>query len=344
MNVSDLESRRNKILEVIIKTYVEQVEPVGSEAVCRRLRLKVSSATVRNIMSELEELGYIAQPHRSAGRVPTDKGYRYYVDHLMEPERLNKDYIGQVEQEYESKRPAMEEVIKKAAYLLSDLTKKTSVILYPNLKKMRLKKVELFLLEPDKVIVTLVGSSGLVKHSIANLSSVVEENELLRLNNFLNSELTGLNLEEIKEHLSRMLLEERYSFYYLLDKAFKIMNMAFLVEEDDLLYLDGAGYILEQPEFKNMEDLRQLLKIVEEKTALLEVLKDDFESEGLKIFIGKENKVFPVMKNCSLIVSSYKVEGKSLGKLCVIGPTRMEYSKAVCGVEFIAQLLSQVLE
>jgi heat-inducible transcriptional repressor len=343
MNVTDLESRRNKILEFIIRTYIDEVEPVGSQTVCRRFRLGLSPATVRNIMAELEELGYIAQPHTSAGRVPTDRGYRYYVDYLMEPEKLNKDYLDQIEQQYQNKKFVIEDIIKKAAFLLSELTKKTSIILYPNLNKTQLKKIEFFLLEPDKIMITLVSSSGLIKNSIAELSGIIEENELGRLNNFLNSELTGLSLEEIKEHLSRMLLEERYSFYYLLDRAFKIMDMVSKTEEEDLLYLGGAGYILEEPEFKSVEDLRQLLKMVEEKRTLLEVLKQDFESEGVRICIGEENKCLPI-KSCSIVACGYKVEGKPLGKLGVLGPTRMEYPKAVSSVEFIANLLSHLLQ
>lgn len=342
MNVTDLESRRNKILEFIIRTYIEEAEPVGSQTVCRRFRLGLSPATVRNIMVELEDLGYIAQPHTSAGRVPTDNGYRYYVDFLMEPEKLNKDYVDQIREQYENKKFVIDNIIKKAAFLLSELAKKTSIILYPNLNKMQLKKVELFLLEPDKIMITMVSSSGLVKNSIANLTGFIEENELLRLNNFLNSELSGLSLEEIKDHLSRMLLEERYSFYYLLDRAFKIMDTVSQTEEEDLVCMEGAGYILEQPEFSSLEELRQVLKIVEEKRTLLEVLRQDPPSEGVTICIGKENKYLPI-KNCSVVISSYKVEGKPLGKLAVLGPTRMEYSKAVSSVEFIAKLLSHIL-
>ena len=342
MNVSDVESRRNKILEVIIKTYVEEAEPVGSETVSRRLRLGVSSATVRNVMSELEDLGLIAQPHTSAGRIPTDKGYRYYVDFLMEPERIKQDYREEIEQQYENRHLVVEDMIKKTSLLLSQLTQQASVVLYPNLKKTKLKKIELFVLEPCKIIVTLVSSSGLLKNSMVDLSTAIEENELLRLNNFLNSELVGLNLEEIKDHLSRMLLEERYAFYYLLDRASKIMNLAFQIEAEDMLYLEGAGYIFEQPEFKNLEDLRRVLKLVEEKRDLLEILNQDFESEGVKVWIGKENKYLAI-QNCSLVISNYKVEGKPLGKVCVLGPTRMEYPKTVSSVDFMAKLLSQAL-
>ncbi len=343
MNVTDLESRRNKILEVIIKTYVEEAQPVGSQTVCRKLRTGVSPATVRNIMADLEEMGFIAQPHRSAGRVPTDKGYRYYVDYLMEPERLTQENIEEIVKQYETKRLVIEDIIKKATLLLAGLTKQASVILYPNLKKVRLKKIELFLIEPEKIIVNLVSSSGLLENSIIILSKALEENELLRLNNFLNSELAGLNLEEIKEHLLRMLLEERHAFYYLLDKALKIINLASQMEIEDMLYLEGAGYFLQQPEFSDLEKLRQVLAVIEEKKALLEIFSQDLESEGVSVCIGKENKCLPI-QNCSVVVSTYKVEGKPLGKIAILGPTRMGYSKAVSSVDFMAKLLSRALD
>lgn len=343
MYETHLETRRNKILATIIDAYIRSASPVGSSDISKRFRLSgFSPATVRNVMAELEELGYLTQPHVSAGRIPTEKAYRYYVDTLMEDEQLIPEEREIVEREYLLEHEEVEDIFEKTSQLLSMLTHYAGIILFPKVTLDTFSHLELISVEPNRVLVVLVTSSSLVKNAMVELRHKMSQEELQRISQFLNWKLKGLTLGEIRDYLLRKSLEEDEPSFLLLKEGLEIINASQLLEQTDRLRLEGTGFIVEQPEFKDPMRRRSILKALEEKKDLLEIMNDDLGKEGVKIHIGSENR-FESMRDCSFVVSSYKAKDKALGALGVLGPVRMFYPRAISVVRFVTDKLGQVL-
>lgn len=342
MNASDLKIRRNKILEAIIDAHVDTALPVGSFAISHRLRVSLSPATIRNIMAELEELGYIWQPHTSAGRVPTDKGYRYYVDTLMEAQYLTKDEEEEIGSRYEAKKDTLEKIVEETSKVLSIVTHCAGLALFPKVKRELFKRVELILVEPKKVLAVLVSSSGLVRNSTIPFEGEIEESELQRVSQFLNQEFKGKTIGEIESHLERQLLMEQHSFFYILKRALEIVHSSAVNTQEDKLYLEGASHILEQPEFNNTERVKPILRALEERCELLEIMNRDLEEGKIAIHIGSESG-YEDIQECSLVISPYTIGNCSIGTLGIIGSKRMLYSKVVPVVRFISQIVGQLI-
>lgn len=342
MVVTDLESRRKKVLEIIVQCYVDTAFPVGSKTVCCRSRLGLSPATIRNVMAELEEMGLVTHPHTSGGRFPTDKGYRFYVESLMENIRLSLEETEIIESTYQDRWEGVEELVERTTRLLSELTKQIGMVLFPRLKKAPFKHIGLFYTAPNKIMVTLVTSSGLVRNAEMEVTEPIEETQLQRICQFMNSQCQGLPLADIEELLTRRLLAESGVLSYLYKMAIEIVRSSSLMEEEDKIYLGGTSYLLEQPDFKDPEKTKFLLRSLEEKKELLELMSGDFNSQGVNVHIGKEN-TYEQMQSCSLVTYAYRTGGEVLGVLGVIGPTRMHYSKVIPVVEYIGSRLGQLL-
>lgn len=339
----EYEARRNEILLTIIRAHILTAQPVGSQAVSKVSRLGVSSATIRNVMAELEEEGYITHPHTSAGRVPTNKGYRFYVDHLLEQERLNEEERRQIETVYQKKEQLVEQIMQKTAQLLSRMTQQVAVCMSPPLMSSSLRRIEMVPLENRQFLLVLISNTGLVKHAVVQLDEEIHRDELVHLCNFLNNELSGMSLDETMTHLYRRLLDERSSFFHICKRAQYILEQSGVMESEEVFFLEGAGTILEKPEFQNSERARPILKILEEKIPLLKILRQDGESEGLHVHIGEEHGL-EGMYHCTLITRTYRVGQKSRGTIGVMGPTRLDYSRAISVVESIADKLSEISE
>lgn len=343
MVVTDAVSRRNKILEIVIDSYVSTATPVGSFTVSKKYRVGLSPATIRNIMVELEKLGYIAHPHTSAGRVPTDKGYRYYVDTLMELKRLTVEEREFVERSLTQDLDELEDIVRKTARAISTLTNQASLISFPRAKKRTFKRIELIPSSPTKIYALLFTAQGIVKHSIFDLQENMEEKELSRISRFLNDELSGLQLSEIKDHLLSKILGESDPFHHLFKQAIDILNLSHLLEEkDEKILLGGTHHIIEQPEFRNTEKIKTILKALEEENEILSIMDGDLDEDEVKVHIGSENP-YEDIRECSIIVSNYKMGEENIGSIGLIGPTRMDYSKAVSVVEYVGQIFSQLL-
>lgn len=342
MVVTDLESRRNRILDVIISSYIDTGFPVGSLYISKKLKSSLSSATIRNAMADLEKQGYLTHIHTSSGRVPTDKGFRFYVDSLKRLERLNRIEMERISREFEEKKEAIEDIIKKASLILSTLTKQAGIVLFPRLKRSVFKRVELVFIEPKKILAVLVTSSGLLRDVIVELENEIKREELEKISVFLNSELEGMPLYEVKKHLLAKLEAQKDSLFSLFKTAFEIIKLSLLFNEVEELHIEGITNILEQPDFQNIEKARTILRKLEERLELFEILNKDLTEEGLRVYIGNEN-IKPFIENLSLVASSYKIAGEIAGAVGVIGPIRMDYVRIIPVVNYISYVLSDRL-
>ena len=343
MVVSDAISRRNKILEIVVDSYVSTASPVGSLTVSKKFRDRLSPATIRNIMAELEEAGYITHPHTSAGRMPTDKGYRYYVDSIMEPRQLTADEKKFVEGVLNQEADELDDLIKRAAQMISRLTGQASIVSFPRTKRRTFKRIELIPATKTKIYALLFTAQGLVEHSIFEMHEAVEESELSRVSRFLNEELGGLQLSDVADHLLRRVLGEGDPFHYLLKESAELLKMSHILDEsDERILLEGAHHIIEQPEFRDAGKVMGLLKALEGEEEILDIMERDLNEEKARIHIGGENP-FDDIKDCSIVISNYRIGNQNIGSIGVIGPTRMDYSRAVPAVEYVSDSFSRLL-
>ncbi|MBM3253590.1 MAG: heat-inducible transcription repressor HrcA [Candidatus Omnitrophica bacterium] len=343
MVVTDLESRRNRILDLIITSYINTGTPVGSFYISKRFKSLLSSATIRNVMAQLEEEGYLTHIHTSSGRIPTDKGFRFYVDSLKKLDRLSQIEMERIDREFEEKKQVLEEIIKKASLILSSITKQAGVVLFPRLKRSIFRRVELVFIEPRKILAVLVTSSGLLRDVIVELDTDIRKEELEKISVFLNSKLEGMPIYEVKRHLLAKLEAQKDSLFSLFKVAFEIIRLSLLFNEAEELYINGLTNILEQPEFRNIEKARNIIRKLEERLGLFEILNKGLAEEGPRVYIGNEYKN-PFIESLSLITSSYKIGGEVAGVVGVVGPTRMDYGRIIPIVNYIAKILSERLQ
>jgi len=339
----DIESRRKGILAAIVESYVDSASPVGSRAIAQRFRNTVSPATIRNVMADLEEMGLIMQPHTSAGRVPTDKGYRFYVDSLLEPKHLTKEEESIINKLIHHPASDIEYLMQNVSRAISVITNVAGIVLTPRLKRSIFKHIELFNIDDSRILTVIVTTSGFVKNSIMDMDERITRQELTRIAEFLNNELEGVSLGDIKSFLTRKLLEERDSFYTFLKRAMDILSVPGLFRADDHLYLDGAACVMSHPEFSDVKKARLFLRACEDKKCILSLLNDDMEREGIKIHIGKEN-ISSDVQELSIITCNYKINGMTAGAIAAIGPTRMEYGKVISVLNHISHELGKELE
>ncbi len=323
--------------------HIQSGEPIGSRAIARRLHDSLSPATIRNIMADLEEMGYISHPHTSAGRMPTDSGYRHYVNSLMQTSRLTPEEEESIRLTYERHRLELEDILSLTSHLLSQLSRQTALVLFSGFTRDTFKRIALIPLSSTKLLVVFVTTAGLVRNDIIELSEPIEESHLERLTRILNEELAGLPLSQLEIHLKRKILFERDALYFLFKEAIEIIRATILNSREEQFWVEGTSYILEQPEFQDIQRMRSLLRLLEERTKILELLRRDLErEERCNIRIGGELEYEP-MQFCSLVTCHYEVSDRIFGMVGILGPTRMEYARAVTLVRRIADFMGQVL-
>lgn len=339
MFLRDIAQRQNQILEIIVSSYVDTALPVGSRVVSKMVGL--SSATVRNIMADLEEMEYITHPHTSAGRIPTDKGYRCYIESLMRVKDINRKEARRIEEEYRTRRKGIEDIIKKTAEVLASITHQTGIILFPKFNKSVFKRIDLISVGRRRVLAVLITSTGIVKSFIIETEEDMER-ELGAVTNLLNSDYYGLTLEDIKEGLIKRLRQERDSFHSVVKETSDIIELMLQLFREDELYLGGPSCLLSQPEFEDADYAKAMLHIFEDKSALSRLLEEDIGEKGIKVYIGKENK-YKNIQNCSVLTSGYRVKDELVGRLGIIGPTRMAYSHMIPLVNYISETVTKTL-
>jgi len=340
----ELNEREKNILRYIIQQFVLTASPVGSRNITKKYELGVSPATVRNIMSDLEESGYIGHPHTSAGRIPTDKGYRTYVDSMMELQTLHSSEKGMINRSFEQAENDTDEIIKLTARLLSSITKQLAAVTYPKVDSGTLEKIQLMSLSSTRLLVVISIKSGLVKTITLEMNSELNQSQLESVERLLNERLSGLSLKEIrdsfKDRVKDIPTDQKSIIKLFIDSADKIFNDA---RHSDKLVITGAKDIVKQPEFELPERFQSVIELIEEQDVIIHILEkgSDAASDQVFISIGSENED-QKMQDYSLISKEYKI-GNISGTLGIIGPKRMEYSKVVAIVDYVSKILTEFL-
>jgi heat-inducible transcriptional repressor len=341
-----LSDRTRRILAALIREYIETGEPVASAALTRRAGLSCSSATVRNVLAQLEEMGFVWQPHTSAGRVPTDLGYRFYVDLLLEARRASKDAAG-VEarlRQQAGDAPLIDDLLSSASHVLSEVSKHVGFAIAPPNAQAIFQRIEFVPLSNHRILVVLVARGNQVSQKTIEIGEAVQQAELEKAANYLNAEFSGRTLEEVREGVLARLREERTLYDQLLGLALRLASTSFAATERPTVSIDGTSSLLEdvvRASGLSLPALRALLSMVEEKQRLVRLLNEYIDGPGLTVVIGAEHSD-PELRPFSLIASTY-FDGRSTGLVGVIGPTRMRYSRAIDLVDHAAKAVGKVL-
>ncbi len=339
----DLNERKRKILHAIINEYIDTAEPVGSRAISKSNELGLSSATIRNEMADLEEMGYLVQPHTSSGRVPSDEGYRLYVNSLMTRYRLGMEAIEKLQIEMESRVNQLDRLIKQAGYIAAQLTNYTTVVSVPEQSKISINKIDLVGLGNGRAILIVVTQTGLVRNRMLSLDITPEECE--RVSHILRSKLCGLSAEQISfSKIQELEQEMRHIVNIPPQMLVGIMNFVYetITELDDTeIYVDNARSILNYPEYNDIEKAKGIFGFLDKKENLKKLL-DGVPEEGIGVKIGADNQA-DELKDCSLVTVNYTLDDKVVGKLGVIGPKRMDYAKVFAGLDLISTHLDRIL-
>lgn len=336
----ELDERKRVILNAIINDYIQNAEPVGSRTIAKKYEMGLSSATIRNEMADLEDMGYLEQPHTSAGRIPSDKGYRLYVDKLMEINSPSSEEIITIKSFMQiATINEIEKIMKRTTKLLSQITKYTSAMLTPRISKSTVKSIQLIEVTQTDVLAVIVTDTGMIKNVLIKLPRAINDSHLIKINNMLNEKLKGLACEEIDLSVITSIQNEMGGYYEILNAIIPILHESLNSMEADV-YLEGTTNILNYPEYNDLDKARNLLLLMDQR----EVLGDIFsEGEGrLSISIGKENELNE-MKDCSIIKASYSIGDNSIGKIGIIGPRRMNYSRVIGVINCLVDILNNVL-
>lgn len=335
-----LTDRQLLIFQVIVDDFIQSAQPVGSRSLSKKDKISFSSATIRNEMSDLEELGFIEKTHTSSGRIPSEKGYRYYVDHLLSPQQLNQQDVHKLKSIFAERIFELEKIVQRSAKILSELTNYTSIVLGPAVKENKLKKIQIIPLNSQAAIAIIVTDSGHVENRMFHLPETMDSGDLEKLVNILNDRLTGVPLESLNDKIYKevaILLRQHISSY---DNILHSIADTLKIPAHEKLFFGGKSNMLSQPEFHDIEKIKILMDMIEQEDSIYELIKKN--KSGIHIQIGKENKN-SAMENCSLITASYTVGAEQLGTIAILGPTRMEYSRVISLLEYISTDLSNVL-
>lgn len=348
--------RGQTILSAIISEHFVTGEPVGSKIIAERFTNSsgLSSATIRSVMGELEDLGFLEQPHTSAGRVPTDKGYRYYVDNLLGVLSISNDDLYRIGDEFglndSELVEAPDKLMERTSQLLSALSNNVGIVVSPSLASDRLQHIEFVNLSDNRILVVLVSAPNIVHNRIIRLKVSFAKDELERTANYLNTEFAGKSLSEIRAEILALMHEEKALFDRILQTAVILCSQSIEDESDRLgeVFVDGASNILTKSDFADLERLRELLTTIGEKSRLLEILNECISRErspkdAVQVVIGSENRT-PSFKNCTLISAPYRIGGgEAVGTLSVLGPTRIEYARMISIVSYVASVLERMM-
>ena len=347
-----LDERSREMLALLVETHVSTGEPVGSQTISRLSREQLSAATVRHVMSDLEDAGYLDQPHTSAGRIPTDRCYRFYVDHIIESTRLSESdeaiindwMLGQ-------KWTSPERLMGRASHLLSQLSDNVGIVVAPNPSQDVIRQIEFMRLSDGRILVITVSRTGLVQDRLVRVNEDFTQEELDRTARYVNNGFSGMSLSAIRAELLRQMSEEKNLYDRLLQNAIKICERGFSdnnapdAEIDAEVYVEGASNMVTKPDFANVELMRDLFRVFEEKSRLVRLLNECLEAKTnshVRILIGGENAL-PVLRGCTVITSTWNYGDQVLGSLGVVGPMRMQYARMINVVNYVARLLERSL-
>ena len=341
----ELDERKLKILQAIIRTYLDTGEPVGSRTISKYTDLNLSSATIRNEMSDLEDMGYIIQPHTSAGRIPSDKGYRLYVDTMLD---AKTDEVNNLKEELTQKADKIDDVLKQVAKFLAANTNYASMVSGPRYQSKRVKFIQITSVDEEHLLAVIVLDNNAVKNQMIRVEESVEEEQIVKLNFVLNTTLNGLDVMDMNLALIQKLKEQVGSHTRVIDSVLEVIGKT-LVEEDDLeVYTSGATNILKYPELADKSKAADLLGAFEEKKIINNWLglpdkQNTEESHDIQVYIGDETQV-ESMKDCSMVTATYKIQEGVYGKIGIVGPKRMDYDKVVGTLNSLMSQLDDIFK
>ena len=338
------EDRKRRLLQAVIYHFMRTGKPVGSQVIVDKYNFGMSSATVRNMLMDLEKEGFLIQPHTSAGRVPSDKGYRLYVDSLLEVQSLAATEEERIRKEYSARAKELEDVMISTSRMLSSLSNYTGIVLSPRLDKSLLRRLQLIPLSNSQILVVVVSQGGLIRHKVLQLSRPLSHERLNMVSEMLNERLKGLPLSEVRtqilHHIEAVEQEQSDAFTIVRELARDAFD---LKSVDGEVYIDGRENIFSFSDMGDFSELTGLLKVIEQKNLLTSVLEKTMKKEGLSVKIGAEN-TRPELRSVSLVSNTYKLGDHTIGVLGILGPRRMEYGRMIALVEGVTKIVNQMLE
>ena len=341
VSAQGLNERKLTILHAIIKTYLETGEPVGSRTISKYTDLNLSSVTIRNEMSDLEELGYIVQPHTSAGRIPSDKGYRLYVDMLMEEKEQE---LNEKQEQMLEKADKMEKLLKQAAKVLASNTNYATMVSTPMNSANKLKFIQLSMVDEEQIIAVIVLGGNVIKNRIINVDEPLSNENLLKLNMLLNTTLNGMSIEEINLGLIARLKEQAGIHSEVIGNVLDAVADVIQIDEDMQIYTSGTTNIFKYPELSDKQSAQEIISAFEEKQQLTELVTQTLSKEentGIQVYIGDETPV-QNMKDCSVVTATYELGDGMKGTIGIIGPKRMDYEHVLKSMKRLQSELDQM--
>jgi heat-inducible transcriptional repressor len=339
----DLDPRHAEVLREIVRQHIHTGEPIGSATIARTARLGLSPATIRHVMAELEEFGLLAQPHTSAGRVPTDRAFRVYVDQMIRKPRMGVAQAQAIEKALTGSSGEVEGLLGEASRQLSLFSHQVGLVLAPDLQRLIVDQLEFVRLDRGRVMAVLVARSGVVHDRILHVDDPPEPAELERIGRYLTDEFGGRTLPRMRDLLTRRLQEERATYDRLMARSLELGRQAVEFDESDAeVFVEGASNLLNLPEFSDLDLARALFRTLEDKRTLIELLSRLLEAPGVRVVIGEENPLSD-MNRCSLVASTYRAGERVMGTVGIVGPIRMPYGKAMALVDHLSRVLSRLL-
>ena len=339
-----LDKRSQSVLLEIIRDHIEKAEPVGSRSLAKSHFNKLSSATIRNVMSDLEEMGYLRQPHRSAGRVPTDQGYRFFVNHITGFTNLEGLNIGSEEDDLISKNQSFDEVLETACSQVSESSHQTGLVMLPSFSNTRFHHIQFTKVGLREALAVFYSELGVLQNKIIPVETDITQDQLTSISQYLNEEFSGKTIKAIRTELMRRIRNEKEHYNQLTKRAIELSQQLFDEENDsENLLVEGKLNILDQPEFTvDLEKIKTLFKTLEEKSKLIKLLDSCLQQDGLTVLIGAENSN-DEMSGCSLIANNYGLGDDKMGTIAVFGPKRMDYKNIITIVNHTAKKVSKLL-
>lgn len=331
----NLDNRKRKILQAIVEEYIETSEPVSSGSLVQNEELNCSSATIRNEMAELEQIGFLEKPHTSAGRIPSQKGYRYYVDELLREDNLSRKEIEMIKEMMETKVNRLEDLTKIATTTLSEITHYTTIAIEPNVSNHTIIDIKFILLGTRVLMAVILTDSGIIRESIIKFDEDLTQEQIDDLTYIFKNKLVGKPLEKIDGPIEEYIVAEMKTGIKIIEKIIEEINKLL---EDSKTYIEGANKVIDMPEFKKQDMAKDFLNVIDAKDIIADVINTGM-AKDINVYIGSESER-EELKNFSIVTFNHLLDGKDIGTIGIIGPTRMDYSKVISVMKYISKKLN----
>lgn len=335
-----LTDRQRSILQSIVENYIRSAEPVGSRTIAKNSEINYSSATIRNEMADLEELGFLEQPHTSAGRIPSEKGYRYYVDHLLQPNQVVPADLDSFRELFKERYFEIDQSIRQAALILSELTNYTAIILGPEIFQTHLRQIQIVPLDFERAVALIITDTGKVENRLVSIPEGVSMGQIEQMVNLINHRLRGITLAELQSRIFSELSDAMRKNLEQYEELQQMLTQIFTSNAEDRVFLGGKMQILSQPEFRDIDKAKMLFQLLDQNDTMIQLFNQS--TKGITVKIGKENNN-DLVNQCSIISASYEMDGQIVGSIGILGPTRMEYGKVMGMLEHISRDLTKLL-